>query len=98
MPPLIREISTIDRKRITQECQQAAWYLLPLGCFYGNIYPILPVINTANFSQAAESNRAVVLPLWAVWEPASHYIDAWLRQDHDSYKNLHFYATDIDQE
>jgi len=60
--------------------------------------PSLPIINVANFSQAAESNTAVVLLLWAIWDPASRSLDGWLRQAGQDYTNLRFYAMDLDRE
>jgi len=60
--------------------------------------PSLPIINAANFSQAAESNTAVVLLLWAVWDPTSRSPDAWLQRVNEDYTNLRFYAMDLDEE
>lgn len=58
----------------------------------------LPIINAENFSHVAESGSVVVVLLWAVWDPTSRGLDAWLQRVNEDYTNLHFYAMDLDQE
>ena len=75
-----------------------AWYLFLEDAFIETYVPSLPAINAANFSQAAESNTAVVFLLWAVWDPTSRSLDARLQRVNEDYANLRFYAMDLDQE
>ena len=60
--------------------------------------PALPVINADNFSQAAGSGSAVVILLWAIWDPTSRSLDARLQQIREGCTNLRFYAMDLNQE
>ena len=60
--------------------------------------PVLPIIDVKSFDQTIESHSVVVILAWVFWDPAGRRFDLWLRQACDSYKNLHFYAMDIDQE
>ncbi len=61
-------------------------------------FPSLPAINAESFRQAAESDPAAVILLWAIWDPTSRSLDTWLREAREDYTNLRFYAMDLDQE
>lgn len=60
--------------------------------------PSLPVINAENLVQLVETDPTVIILLWAVWDPTSRSLDAWLQRASAGYPNLRFYAMDLDQE